>query len=424
MKKAILALAIAGAILESNAQTIRLYPVIDSLDERVGIGCQVSFERLRKFLQKIRPSVEGGIGIYTFKSVPTRDQIKNHYRDTVFQKDDILWFHYCGHGETDPDQGHILKVPGADVGRRELREWMEARGTQGVLLTTDACAVRGIYTVPEPLFQNPPPRPIDASVWKRFKALVGGIHGTVDLTASTGENPAFVDHQFRADAKEMVGALFTNSLMNLFETETHWIDINQDKSIDWGEAFAFVREDTRRMFHAMSEKIAEMGDWRKLSLPVEDQVPYAYALGNDLTLKRKASLPGILSAVRKVSHEGESKNYLLVQGALDGTRLGHDIGVGAIFRDKNGKGLPKSNAKFQNASGEAAVGVVFKNIGPGWMSVNDNQPWEIPFPGDAIPGEAEKMLIVVHDLTTKTNLYAKEFPLYLDTFDDLAGNVP
>lgn len=267
-----------GAQTVSN--TIHLHAVIDELDPQVGMGCKKSWERLKELLLRVRPGQER-LTIYQYQShFPSRGDVLNFFREGKFRANDVLWFHYCGHGEVADGYGHVLKTYGDDLLRSELREAMEARQTRGVVITTDACATNGSYNASGPM----PPMmreffPSDMEIWKRVESLMGGLRGTVDITASTIGTPAFVDVDDRAEAPDSRsgGALFSNSLLKLFQTRTQDVDFNRDGKINWYEAFSFMRDQTRIEFARMRNKMVSLGMWNS---EAQDQVPQAFSLGN------------------------------------------------------------------------------------------------------------------------------------------------
>lgn len=388
--------------ISSFGQTIHLLPVIDTLDPRVGEGCEVSWERLRAYLTKIRPSVIGGLALYEYRKnrggVPTRSDIDIHYRDTPFEKDDIIWFHYCGHGEMDRKRQHILKVPGGDVTRSELRKWMEARKTQGVLITTDACAVRGSYDRPvlEPGHEFPYR---DIGPWARFSQLVGGIRGTVDITASTGMTPAFVDHQ-RIEKAEIKGALFTNALLALFKSPMFWVDANKDGEVDWGEAFEDIRESTRRQFDQMRGRAEALGQWQTISHGANEQIPYAYSLGEELK-ERRSKLP--VGVWRAEWRPAPSADRFLIKLRLPQAALGKKVMIVVHLFDKEGKLVKGNDPKYQTSAGGAAAWITAGPLKKSDLDINDNSPWEILIPYEKVEiWNAESFRVSVEEVGTNT----------------------
>lgn len=378
----------------AHATTIHLLPFVDFLEPIVGQGCEISWKKLREHLEKVRPGPHKLL-FYDINGMPNTAGVIAHYTRGEFKADDVLWFYYCGHGEM-ADGEHVLKMQGqGDLKRSEVRRMMEARKTKGVLITTDACAVQGTYVSVMPRGGGlwPPPA---AEAWRRVESIVGGIEGTVDINAASELMPAFVDLGKQLYDAPPRGALFTNALLDLLQADPTLVDYDKSRTIEWDEAFVYLREGTRDNFQDLKES-GELS--LKQSAPgVTDQIPHAYSLGKNRRLRK-----GPVSFVRyRPTRKGAR---FLIQPATDGSPPARKLFVGIYFVDNNGQRISAISPQYH----WEGVASVTKRVTEGESSL-----WELEIPREAyMPRDAyaEKFALVVVEENTKTYLHHQIYPL-------------
>lgn len=379
---------------------IVVIPVIDSVAANVGAGCESSWGLVRDHLRTVSTGRAHRIAYWeTPGRLPTRADIKALFLQ-AFQPNDVLWFHFCGHGETAPGTGHVLKMPGGDLARSDLRRWMESRGTQGVLITTDACATKGTYDPQTGVWGQPAP-PIGVH-WPIFEQLIGELHGTVDITASTGETPAFVDEDTQKSSGR--GAIFTHALLDTLKGG-NWVDLDGNGRAEWDEAYLYLREKTRQYFNDMKTKMmTRLGRWEGRG--ADDQIPEAFALGRYL---RPINDTGVGFVFSSPGASGQDMRFLIRSVFNPQTMVGKKVFVGTRFRDAQNNLLP---ARFDGFSwrGSSAVTVT--------GDITNEQPnryWELNVPRDIFHDangiRAASYEIVVHDLTDNKTIYHRQFGL-------------
>ncbi len=372
--------------------TIHLYAAVNGRDPEVGEGCMTSWKRLEKLLKDVRPGKER-LEVYRIPDrMASRADVLLYYSNTIFKPNDVLWFFYCGHGHT---QGgiHMLDMDGRDsLSRPELRAAMEAKKRQGVLITTDACGTKAAYAPPQVLATAPAP---GDDRWNLIASLIGNLFGTVDITAATGENPAFIDFNTRARADEIKGALFTTALEALLNTNASELDLNRDTDVDWTEAFAFLRERTRRNFSEMRKEFTQLA-WNKAAPGSEDQVPYHFGLGKlkeaPLTQEKPVFIsfanPKMLGANYRFSIRADFHNSL----------KDHELFFGVYLYDGL-KPIASKDPKFADKNGNVAF-ITSLKLNKDNLVANDNNPIQLDIPMAAM-GEAfaDSYVIYAHDLT-------------------------
>ncbi len=361
----------ALAVDSNPTGTIHVLGAIEEFDPKVGSSCKASWTRLKKFLQAARPDIKRLAIHYYWDRVAGRSDVITFFDTNNFKPNDVLWFYYCGHGMTVPGQGHVLQMGGDRLSRKELRAAMEAKKTQGVLITTDACGTRA-EPQPGPVL-NEGGAPPEGN-WSLIADIIGDLHGTVDITAATGENPAFVDTKSiqGENGPEPKGAVFTEAIAEVLSQLPESLDTNHDGIADWTEVFFAIRESTHRRFTELRSRYAPLG-WRRLAGNVEDQVPYAFFLPKEIEVAAAAApapppapapfaealplapatpqpppLVRLKLAFRKWDEEGMR---FFVTTRLDPSLVGTRIEVGISLRDTEGKPLSAARKEYSDEVG-------------------------------------------------------------------------
>ncbi len=396
---------------EARPTKIHLFAAVDSFDPKVGAGCKVSWERLEKFLLEQRPDKEH-LSIFRIpERVPSRTDALHYYETEPFEPNDVIWFYYCGHGITDDTFGHVLKMDGGGLPRKELRAAMEARKVQGVLLTTDACAVDGRYDwkdngeryIRVTAREEDPRRP-----WRLIASLIGNLHGTVDITASTGRRPAFVDLENNANEDRLQGALFTNALVSMLYSEQKTLDLDNNGIVDWNEAFASLREGTRARFRGFRAQYT-LSEGKEPE--ASDQIPFAFSLGKLPLISTSPENAIVVPYVDRdyIYHFGDR---YLVRAKFDKSLVNHRIFMGVYFLDENDRAIRATNEKF-SITEHKVIGVArVTKLTEELLDATDNQPLEFDLPDEAFTiGNVKQYVIFFHDMESKKMVFQKPYKL-------------
>ncbi len=358
--------------------------VVDQFAEDIGVPCEESFTRLKDFLLKVRPNPEL-LSIEAFEEAAfSPDGILEYYRKAKFESDDVLWFYFCGHGGTDPEQGQFLNTTQGDLARSELRQVMESRKTRGILITTDACST--------PAALRPRgPTPLETIVseadhWKVIRSLIGNIEGTVDITAASGTGRAF--------ASKDTSSNFSEALLSLLFSRFEWLDLDRDGDLDWFEGFSFLRSETRNYFSNLRNVYGSEA-WKK-SYSEDDQIPHAFSLGNKVRDVLKVRFPEkrvrLIQAF--VSEYGSYSPLRLDEGL--GLRVslqltmhhlsGKTITIRGKLLDQNRKAIgARARSGFANGQGELEFERSLK-VEKDFLGFGPNTPLEILIPYEVVIG--------------------------------------
>ncbi|MBI4404067.1 MAG: hypothetical protein HY537_07900 [Deltaproteobacteria bacterium] len=379
---------------------VRLYSVVDRFDATVGSGCEKSWDDFQHYLNNIseghRPH---NFDIFQWKSqgnvvVPNPDKILNHFRSAQFNPTDILWFYYCGHGETAPGKGHILKMSTGDLARADLRIAMEGRGTQGVIITTDACSTAGSYIDESPVGSGAPTT-TSIDHWKVFSSLLWGTVGTVDITAASGLGRAFVD-----PSRKSGGANFTDALRSAFSWNFNTLDLDQDGRLTWSEMFIVIREQTRLNFQSMSQKFAQIAGSELRPGDDKDQIPFAFSLGRDpvkFQLYQRFDMTGNERGVR-----------FFIKSRFEPALRGRTVTFALTFWDSRGVQIPPQ-------PGVPFTPYLSKILDGDLLAGNDNNPLQIFMSDQAMPTDGRlgpiRVLLTIWDRTDNSKIYERAFPM-------------
>ncbi len=402
------------------AGNIKLLAVVDSLDPTVGMACEETFTVLDKFLTEARPSKDA-LPIFTFeRGVFTPAGILEYYRTEPFGKEDVLWFYYCGHGGMDAQKGHFLKTTQGDLVRRELREVMESRKTQGVLITTDACSVPAQAQGNGLILHTRTTVVVQYDPWKVVQEVVGNIEGTVDITAATGENRAFIHDELRGN--------FTNGLVSLLFQPFEGLDLDGNGMIDWRESFSFLRAETQNYFSNMKNEVGQ-DQWLR-RYKENNQIPYAFSLGKKV--EEQLRTHGYNKKIVKQIFAGDYGPYgavgfhsgegirLAIEMSFDHLR-NRKLMLVAHLLDPEEKPIPAHKTTTFSSKGggiefirEIAITHDFAAYGP-------NEPFEILIPYDAIIGPKPRNPIPLSDGTWDESDRMKFGYLEVIVYDSTTG---
>lgn len=364
LKSIIITLAL---IIRPTVATVHLLPVVDLLEKDIGQACDLSWIRLQKCLTEIQPKPNLQIYAKPYGAVSTADVLV-FYQNLEVNPKDVLWFYYCGHGETAGEHGHILKIPGGDLRRVELRRLMESKKAQGVLITTDACASEGTYS-PNVIL---PSKQQICETSPLYKSLIENLRGTVDINAATDYQPAYtfiesVD-QGPPSNQDTRGALFSGALTNLISASPDSIDFNLDQKISWGEAFSFLRETTIERSSTLDYIISQSLLSGKPADGFKFQVPHARSLG--AMVAKPISNHVYLHQYQTVFGWHEYKFRVVPQ--FHQALRGQKITLKITFLRADG-----TEAKRSDEFGDSTVRT--KKVGSGDLGPNYNEPWAFEF---------------------------------------------
>lgn len=407
--------------------TIHFIPIIDSDDPTIGRGCAYSYDNLEKHLKLARGEDKKKISIYTKKvrGIKPGEVVEkqtysgaeaiNFFRTGAMdiKRGDVVWSHFCGHGEkllVDGKRKHYLRFPHDPernpTAREDLIAALNTRirpdGVKGVLLTTDTCSVLGDTGLAEILpTKGAPPE----DLFKVIETIIGSTTGTVDITAASGDNPAFVDNgrwiesDIPGAPKEFMssGGNFTEAILELLYQEPSQLDINRDKQVTWDESFAFLRAQTRYNFQQYKDRVSP-ADWKRLApVGVDDQIPFANALGthvNPPSVYDEAN--GYLARVNLIyevpkGRSTQEKFYrqFLVKLDLQKDIIGKDLFMGFYFLDGKKRYLISKQKSYSDERGYAAIIKPKFQLKENELSYDDNSPmlFEVDTEAFQIPGD-------------------------------------
>lgn len=394
---------------QSFAKTYVL-AVVDRAAEHVGKGCDKSFGGFSGFLNKLTEGKREQFEILEYGKgyIPTEGDLIKYYAPGKFQKDDVLWFYYCGHGGTDDVRGHVFKTTNQDVSRKVVRDAMQSAGTRAVILTTDTCSETTTYQNNDPIGSGAPPPEEDH--WTALKSLLDNSSGVVDITAASGRNRAFVDPRS--------GSIFTNAMLYVFSMKFNELNLDLDNKITWPEMFAHFRERTRGNFIGLKHDIATLGIASTLGRDDIDQVPFA----NDLGMRGPA-IPAFLGQAPQKPSEvlylhqrplaqqgGETGTAFSVVTRLNSDLVRKDVVFVIAFWDiRNNRVHPQPGVVYEDH--------FVKRIEEKHLAANDNAPWTFFISDRAIlnprgaNGTPENLgvSITLQDLTGKERYATKAF---------------
>lgn len=384
----------------------RILAVVDRMSPDVARGCESSFQFLKAFLNDaakdhLDQNGKRLLQIYEWPAevVPTPGDILNYYRSADFAADDILWFYYCGHGATDQKGGHFLRTSQGDLLRSELRKVMESRRTKAVILTTDACSSPAKFVYNGPTASGGPPVEIDH--WAKLQKILSNTYGTVDFTAASGTDRAFVDSE--------LGANFTRALAATLMLTPEQMDLDGDKTVTWPEIFALVRNQTRYYFTSMVRRVSMEAKENYLKPEDKDQIPFAFSLGAPPPVAEGTSI------------NSSAKVFYILQSPYSWN--GNEQGTRFVFKTQFASQYEGRTVQFQmsfwNAQGQQIP------ILPGsryfhyfelkmqknQLGENDNRPWEIFINDKSVPikldanGDEEPIQakLTIYDVTDRPN---------------------
>ncbi len=230
-----------GLVPQGMAARLPQLKVIYLVDTNAGtVGADVTpgcVEGRKTFEKILAETFEGKEERYKFRAIGeyylNRENLYEYLRENaVDDPSDTVWFHYCGHGATDPETGHYFATSADDIDRSDLKDVLVGTGARLVVMTSDACSSPGA-------FQFLPPRRSPAS-WEVFSQLFFEHSGVTDITAATAPELAWIN--FRR------GGFFGQALGDLYCSEVSSVDSNGDGFVTWEEGYTFIKSRTQEIF--------------------------------------------------------------------------------------------------------------------------------------------------------------------------------
>jgi hypothetical protein len=257
------------ALAAEEVKKLHVLVVLDTEDELLTASLAIDKKRIRHFLKTNIPEERYALTVIEGKDV-TPERIVAYYRDLKVEADDGLLCFYGGHGATDPEKGHYLKLAcRRPLVRSELRKAMEAKRARLTVILSDCCSTPRPIARPSKVTAKGA-REVAAAreVHPTVRCLLFRASGTVDVTAAT-TNASWSDTE--------KGGLFTRSVCRMMTTPIKALDIDRDGFVSWQEFFPQLRKETERIFRTWSRELRARGE------KIEDasQRPHSFLLGNN-----------------------------------------------------------------------------------------------------------------------------------------------
>jgi hypothetical protein len=178
---------------------------------------------------------------------------------------DTVFFYYSGHGATDKDNGHILKMKSGDLPRSELKKLLEDLQAHNTILITDCCDA----PLPPAFMGNPMPSPPPAE-WPVLDGLLFQHQGLTDINSCQTGTKAWCYADERGIHR---GGVFTLALAKLLCAKPEELS-PENELVGWPDFIGHLSITTNDNFQLLLKGKPPIKD-----LTQRLQVPQAFALG-------------------------------------------------------------------------------------------------------------------------------------------------
>ncbi len=166
MKKVLLLAFVVSFFILGNgsAQTVHVINFSNTIDKKIGISCEVDYERVKQETGLIAAYLDYGIKYYSGKGNDcSNENLMNTLNSLRCNKDDIILFFYSGHGaRSSQDKSEFpqmcLKYSGYEqdkfVAVHTVIEKLKAKGARFTLVMADCCNAVGPGVVAKSLMSR------------------------------------------------------------------------------------------------------------------------------------------------------------------------------------------------------------------------------------------------------------------------------
>lgn len=236
MKKTIIYLVLFLYFHISHAQKFHLVMVGDTQDESIGISCDRDIDRISSEANTICRSIGYSLNRVIIKDENfTPDVLKNSLKALVVSKQDIIYFHYSGHGKR--HAGTETRWPDLDFKEKgvlalsEVSQIIEGKAARLKLIVADCCNQYS-GTTERPTFQSIPVLEGVSAEENRKKLF----SGAACFVVSSGSQPGQFSYGTYKD-----GGYFTNAFLEALQ-----YTILATSKADWNSVFADAQLRTKK----------------------------------------------------------------------------------------------------------------------------------------------------------------------------------
>jgi hypothetical protein len=261
-------------------------------DDKIGKGVAMDLQLVEGYVRGL-PGFDADRDLRKLSgSDVTADNIRQAVEDLEVAPTDVLFCYYAGHGAYDPNLdgddpsgGHFFQIPGGDLRRSDLRDWLEAKGARLTVLITDTCNAAGDFDesreedAGDPNATTDPAADAEPVVSKALETLLFDFTGVVDVNGASRD-------QFGLAGDD--GSLSTIGLLKALDEESQSLTnaLSQVAPLDWDRFLQDASEDIHGVFEKTKEAIQtqpepddeDARDARQQVLDQNDLRPQAFRL--------------------------------------------------------------------------------------------------------------------------------------------------
>jgi hypothetical protein len=287
---------------------IHVLMVFDDDDRHLRDSLRLDAWRMKRFVREHFPEDRHTTAELLNGAKVTRDNILDAVKNLAVKEREGIFFFYGGHGALDSKKRHHFKLThGKSLARDELRQALEAKKAELVVILTDCCSNLPKLDPREDELENRKTGQAKQAIELRptIRHLFFQARGTVDVTAAT-EDASWCDRER--------GGIFTRAICRMLDRSVKELDVNRDGFVTWQEFFPQLRKDTELDFASWSKQMSARGEE---GIDSRTQKPFAFHLGATDTY----AVVGIENAMKNAlpyeyrwSGQGEWQKASLAQG--------------------------------------------------------------------------------------------------------------
>jgi hypothetical protein len=242
-------------------------------DEQIGAGVAADLRLVEGYVRGL-PGFDADQDLNNLTGADvTPDNIFKAIDDLDVGPNDVLFCYYAGHGaydpklstNADPSGGHFFQIPGGDLRRADLLNWLQFKGARLTVLLSETCNVEAEYNPPDLNGDDPAAAaptdaetPPDAVKSPAFQALLFNFTGVVDVSGAARDQYGMAaDH----------GSLSTLGMLQALEEEDKALDSNPlpfliiaiqpavEFHVDWDRFLQDASEDVHTLFQQTKDGI-------------------------------------------------------------------------------------------------------------------------------------------------------------------------